>query len=181
MSNIDHFSALPPVPAFAVTSTSLKDGEALALPQWSGRLGVPGGQDRSPQLSWSDAPEGTKSYAITAYDVDAPTGSGFWHWAVANIPPDVTELAEGAGDLSGPGLPAGAIQLPNDARDARFVGAAPPPGHGPHRLVITVHALDVENIGIPPEGTPAYLGFLMSGHTLGRATIVGTAEIQSAG
>ena len=76
-------------------------------------------------------------------------------------------------------MPAGAIQLPNDARDARFVGAAPPPGHGPHRLVITVHALDVPDIGVPEDGTPAYLGFLMSGHTLGRATIVATAEISA--
>jgi Raf kinase inhibitor-like YbhB/YbcL family protein len=178
MSGTDHFSTLPPVPHFTVTSTSVKDGEPLALPQWSGRMGVPGGQDRSPHLSWSDAPEGTKSYAVTVYDVDAPTGSGFWHWAVADIPAEVTELAEG---VDGAELPAGAIQLPNDARDARFVGAVPPPGHGPHRLVITVHALDVETIGIPAEGTPAYLGYLMSGHTLGRATIVATAEAPGAG
>ena len=181
MSDTDHFSALPPVPRFTVTSSSVKDGEALALAQWSGRLGIPGGADLSPHLNWSDAPEGTKSYAITVYDIDAPTGSGFWHWAVANIPADVTELPEGIGELEGSGLPDGAIQLPNDAREARFVGAVPPPEHGPHRLVITVHALDVEDIGIPAEGTPAYLGFLMSGHTLGRATIVGIAESPSAG
>jgi Raf kinase inhibitor-like YbhB/YbcL family protein len=181
MSITDHFSTLPPVPTFNLTSTSVKDGEPLPLGQWSGRMGVAGGEDRSPQLSWAGAPRGTKSYAVTVYDLDAPTGSGFWHWAVANIPADVNDLAEGAGNMDGVGLPTVAVQVPNDAREARFVGAVPPPGHGPHHLTITVHALDVEDIGIPAEGTPAYLGFLMSGHTLGRATIHATAETPSAG
>jgi Raf kinase inhibitor-like YbhB/YbcL family protein len=133
----------------------------------SGAFGVPGGKDLSPQLSWSGAPEGTKSYAVTVYDPDAPTGSGFWHWAVADIPAAVTELAEGAGDDIGSGLPESAFQLPNDARAARYIGGAPPAGHGPHRYVIVVHALDTEAIGVPADGTPAYLGFTMSGHTLG--------------
>jgi len=103
--------------------------------------------------------------------------SGFWHWAVANIPATVTELPEGAGDDTGSGLPAGAYQLPGDARAARFVGAAPPAGHGEHRYFITVHALDVEDIGVPAEGTPAFLGFNMASHILGRATLVATGEI----
>jgi Raf kinase inhibitor-like YbhB/YbcL family protein len=110
------------------------------------------------------------------YDPDAPTGSGFWHWAVANIPATVGGLPEGAGDDTGSGLPAGAFQLPNDARAARFVGAAPPAGHGPHRYVIVVHALDVEAVPVPADGTPAYLGFSMFGHTLGRAVLTATAE-----
>ncbi|GAB2586538.1 hypothetical protein Aab01nite_51440 [Paractinoplanes abujensis] len=161
------FERLPEVPAFTLTSTSVKDGEPLTAAQLSG-------QDRSPQLSWSGAPDGTTSYAVTVYDPDAPTGSGFWHWAVANLPASVTSLAEGVQDL-----PAPAYQLPNDARLAQFIGAAPPAGHGPHRYFITVHALDVEDIGVPADATPAILGFTMAGHILGRATIVGTAETVS--
>ncbi|MBL7255704.1 YbhB/YbcL family Raf kinase inhibitor-like protein [Paractinoplanes lichenicola] len=158
------FARLPEVPAFTLTSTSVKDGEPLAPAQLSG-------QDKSPQLSWSGAPEATKSYAVTVYDPDAPTGSGFWHWAVANLPAAVTSLDEGVQEL-----PAPAYQLPNDARLAQFVGAAPPAGHGAHRYFITVHALDVEDIGVPADATPAILGFTMAGHILGRATIVATAE-----
>ncbi|QFU93851.1 YbhB/YbcL family Raf kinase inhibitor-like protein [Amycolatopsis sp. YIM 10] len=149
----DPFARLPEVPGFTVTSTT----EAF-----------PGG-DTSPQLSWSGAPMGTKSYAVTMYDPDAPTMSGFWHWAVANIPATVTSITEGT-------VPEPAIELPNDARVAGFAGAAPPAGHGPHRYFLTVHALDVEDIGVPADGTPAMLGFAMSSHTLGRATLIGTAE-----
>ena len=105
----------------------------------------------SPQLSWRGAPTGTKSYAVTVYDPDAPTGSGFWHWAVANIPATTTSLPEGAGDDAGVDLPAGAFQLPNDTRLPRYIGAA-------------------------ADATPALLGFTIAGHILGRATLVATAE-----
>ncbi|MGP4101185.1 YbhB/YbcL family Raf kinase inhibitor-like protein [Nonomuraea sp. KM90] len=174
MSINNPFARLPEVPSFTVTSTTLADGAPWPAEQMSG--GVPGGKDVSPQLSWSGAPEGTKSYAVTVYDPDAPTGSGFWHWAVAGIPATVTELPEGAGDETGSGLPEGAYQLPNDARMARFIGAAPPAGHGPHRYFVVVHALDVETIGVPAEATPAYLGFTIAGHILGRAVLTATAE-----
>jgi Raf kinase inhibitor-like YbhB/YbcL family protein len=179
MSN-DPFARLPQVPSFTLTSTTVRDGEVLPAAQMSGMFGVPGGADSSPQLSWSGAPEGTQSYAVTVYDPDAPTQSGFWHWAVANIPADVTDLPEGAGDDTGKELPAGAYQLRNDGGQARFIGAAPPAGHGAHRYFITVHALDVADIGVPAEGTPAYLGFNIASHILGRATIVATAEIPAA-
>jgi Raf kinase inhibitor-like YbhB/YbcL family protein len=177
MSANDHFARLPGAATFTVTSTSVADGAAWAAEQFSGAFGVPGGKDVSPQLSWSGAPEGTKSYAVTVYDPDAPTGSGFWHWAVADIPAGVTELPEGAGDDTGSGLPEGAFQLPNDARAARFIGAAPPSGHGVHRYFIVVHALDVESIGVPSEATPAFLGFNIASHILGRAVLTATAEI----
>ncbi len=170
------FSRLPGVPRFTLTSANLIDGQPLAPAQLSGIFGLPGGQDASPQLSWAGAPEGTKSYAVSVYDADAPTGSGFWHWAVANIPAVVTSIREGAGDDAGSGLPEAALQLPNDARAARFIGGAPPAGHGPHRYFITVTALDVDNIGISTEATPANLGFMMAGHAIGRAWLVGTAE-----
>lgn len=177
MNDNDPFAQLPDVPSFTVTSTTLEDGGTVPAAQMSGIVGVPGGKDISPQLSWRGAPEGTKSYAVTVYDPDAPTGSGFWHWAVADIPAHTTQLGEGAGDDSGAGLPTGAFQLPNDARLARFVGAAPPPGHGPHRYFVVVHALDVDHIGVPADGTPAYLGFTMASHLLARAVLTVTAEI----
>ncbi|MEU5847210.1 YbhB/YbcL family Raf kinase inhibitor-like protein [Saccharopolyspora shandongensis] len=175
------YARLPEVPSFTVTSTSVQDGRPLQAAQLSGMFGVPGGGDVSPQLSWSGAPLGTKSYAVTVYDPDAPTMSGFWHWAVANIPATVTSLPEGAGDDAGSGLPGPAFQLPNDARATRFVGGAPPAGHGRHRYLITVHALDVEDIAVPADSTPAFLVFTMASHTLGRATLIGTAETPGAG
>jgi Raf kinase inhibitor-like YbhB/YbcL family protein len=176
MTGNDPFERLPEVPSFTVTSASLQDGQALPPAQLSGMFGVPGGRDASPQLSWSGAPDGTKSYAVTVYDPDAPTMSGFWHWAVANIPATVSSLPEGAGDDSGSGLPETAIQLPNDARATRFIGGAPPAGHGPHRYFITVHALDTEDIGVSADSTPAFLGFTMTSHILARATLTGMAE-----
>lgn len=174
MTANDPFARLPEVVSFTVTSKNITDGAPLPPEQLSS--GVPGGKDLSPQLSWHGAPEGTRSYAVTVYDPDAPTGSGFWHWVVADIPATVTELPEGAGDDTGSGLPEGAFQLPNDARVTRFLGAAPPAGHGRHRYFVVVHALDVESVGVPADVTPALLGFTMSAHVLGRAVLVATAE-----
>src|SRR5689334_2080867 len=146
MTANDPFAGLPEVPSFTVTSTTLTEGGGTPPAQMSGIFGVPGGEDVSPQLSWSGAPEGTKSYAVTVYDPDAPTGSGFWHWAVANLPGTVTELPAGVGD--GSSLPGDAITLRNDAGLRRFVGAAPPPGHGHHRYIVAVHALQVEKLDV---------------------------------
>jgi Raf kinase inhibitor-like YbhB/YbcL family protein len=166
----DPYDFLPQVPGFAVTSSDVTDGEPLSRPQVSGVMGA-GGEDRSPQLSWSGFPEGTRSFAVTVYDPDAPTLSGFWHWAVANIPASVTELPSGASDG---GLPEGAVQLRNDAGFAGFVGAAPPPGHGVHRYLVAVHAVDVAQLEVTPDAPPAQLGFHLFSHTLGRAVLVGT-------
>src|SRR5437867_13353580 len=163
------------VPSFALTSTDLRAGQKLARPQVSGLMGA-GGEDVSPQLSWSGFPAETTSFAVTVYDPDAPTASGFWHWAVVDIPANVTELPTGAGDDKGSGLPDGAFQLRNDAGLTRFVGAAPPPGHGRHRYFIVVHAVDVDSLGIPEGASPAFLGFNLLGHTLARATLVGWYE-----
>jgi Raf kinase inhibitor-like YbhB/YbcL family protein len=166
------YENLPKVASFRVTSTDIRDGEKLALPQVSGIFGA-GGEDVSPQLAWSGFPEGTKSFVVTMYDPDAPTASGFWHWAVVDIPAHVTELARGAGDKEdGSGLPAGAFQLRNDGGMRRFVGAAPPVGHGRHRYFTVVHAVDVESLGISSDATPAFLGFNLFFHTLGRGMIV---------
>jgi Raf kinase inhibitor-like YbhB/YbcL family protein len=166
------YELLPEVASFEVISNDVREGEKLSLPQVSGIFGA-GGEDISPQISWSGFPENTKSFAVTVYDPDAPTASGFWHWAVVDIPAHVTELARGAGDnADGSGLPSGAFQLRNDGGAARFIGAAPPVGHGKHRYFIVVHAVDVESLGIGKDATPAFLGFNLFFHTLGRATIV---------
>src|SRR3954451_6463409 len=130
MSGNDPFERLPEVPGFTVRSASAENGKPFAPPQLSGMLGMPGGQDSSPQLSWTGAPAGTRGYAVTMYDPDLLTGSGFWHWAVANIPADTTSLPEGAGADGGPGLPREAVTLPNDLGSARYLGSAPPPGDG---------------------------------------------------
>lgn len=172
------FYRMPQVATFDVKSSNIGEDRVLKREQMSTISGVEGGKDSSPELTWSDAPEGTKSFAVTMYDPDAPTGSGFWHWAVVNIPADITSLPTGAGDEGGAELPKGAMQLPNDARAARYIGAAPPVGDGPHRYYIVVHALDVEDIGVKAEDTPAFLGFNMLSHTLGRAVIEATAEVK---
>lgn len=166
------YDALPQVPSFTVTSADITEGQPLANDQVSGVFGA-GGKDISPQLSWSGFPEGTQSFAVTVYDPDAPTASGFWHWAVANIPASVTELDAGAGSEGGT-LPAGAVTLRNDGGFPGFVGAAPPQGHGPHRYFVVVHAVDVPELEVGPDAAPAYLGFNLFFHTLGRATLIGT-------
>ena len=169
------YDFLPQVPTFTCTSSDCADGEPLGMPQVSGVMGA-GGEDRSPQLTWSGFPEGTKSFAVTVYDPDAPTASGFWHWAVANIPASVTELPSGAGDKDAPQLPEGAVQLANDGGFAGYVGAAPPAGHGPHRYFVVVHAVDTDALDVDTDTRPAVLGFNLFFHTLGRATLVATYE-----
>jgi Raf kinase inhibitor-like YbhB/YbcL family protein len=169
--NHDPYADLPKAASFEVTSQDVKDGEKLSMAQVSGIFGA-GGEDVSPQLSWSGFPEGTKSFVVTVYDADAPTASGFWHWAVVDIPAGVTELASGAGDESGSKLPQGAFQLRNDGGVARYVGAAPPSGHGKHRYFTVVHAVDTESLGLSKHATPAFLGFNLFSHTLGRARLV---------
>jgi Raf kinase inhibitor-like YbhB/YbcL family protein len=169
-SRPDPYEALPHLPKLQVSSTDIRDGARLDPPYLSGIFGA-GGEDRSPQLSWSGAPEGTKSYVVTVYDPDAPTASGFWHWAVYDIPAAVTELPSGAGDDTGSGLPPGARTLSNDAGLRRFLGAAPPEGHGDHRYFFVVHALDVDSLDLPDGATPAFLGFNVFSHALARGAI----------
>lgn len=169
------YDALPQVPAFTLLSDDVADGQTLPPAQRSGIFGA-GGEDVSPHLSWSGFPAGTASFAVTVYDPDAPTASGFWHWAVIDIPAGVTELHTGAGAPGGEKLPQGALQLPNDAGLSQYLGAAPPAGHGVHHYYIAVHAVDVPSLGLPAKATPAFLGFNLFTHTLARAIIVATYE-----
>jgi Raf kinase inhibitor-like YbhB/YbcL family protein len=169
------YEKLPSAASFSLISNDLKEGEKLALPQVSGIFGA-GGQDISPHLAWSGFPAETRSFVVTLYDPLAPTVSGFWHWAVVNIPGDVTELPTGAGDDSGSGLPAGAFQLKNDARAARYIGAAPPAGFGKSRYIFAVLALEAQRLDIDKDATPAFLMFNLLSGTLGRAFLEGWYE-----
>jgi Raf kinase inhibitor-like YbhB/YbcL family protein len=171
----DPYGNLPAAATFSVTSTDLREGEKLAMSQVSGVFGA-GGQDISPQLSWSGFPAGTRSFVVTMCDPEAPTVCGFWHWTVVNLPSSVTQLPTGAGDESGSKLPAGAFHLKNDARTASYVGAGPPPGHGRHRYIFAVLALEAQRIEIDPEATPALLMFMLFHGTLGRALLEGWYE-----
>lgn len=169
------YENLPAAASFSLTSSDLREGGKLSMPQVSRIFGA-GGEDVSPQLSWSGFPPETRSFVVTMCDPEAPTVTGFWHWAVVNIPADVTELPGGAGDESGSGLPPGAFQLPNDARLKRYVGAGPPEGTGKHRYIFAVLALAAEKIDIDPESTPALLMFNLFNGTLGRALLEGWYE-----
>jgi Raf kinase inhibitor-like YbhB/YbcL family protein len=160
------------VPSFQLTSTSVTDGQPLPLAQLSKMLGVPGGQDVSPQLSWEGFPPGTESFVVSMYDPQAPTGSGFWHWVVAEIPAGTTSLPAGAGAPGGSHLPAGAFQLPGDAGTPQYIGGAPPAGSGVHEYYLTVTALSAATTGLDRNASAAYLGFTIAGLTVARATLV---------
>ena len=163
---------------FKLGSDDLKAGTFPAACILSAAYGFGcSGGNQSPQLAWQDPPDGTKSFVVTLYDPDAPTGSGFWHWVLFDIPAGVTELARGAGSGDQAGRPAGTKQGRNDVGGLGFVGAFPPPGHGPHRYVTAVHALDTDQLGPPDGATPAFVGFTLGGHTLARAVIVPTYEV----
>lgn len=163
--------ALRPVPPLSLTSPDFSAGAPLPRFAWSSERG---GEDRSPALRWSQPPAGTKSFAISCFDPDAPTGSGFWHWAAFDLPADVRELASGNGTTAA--LPSGAQVMPNEARSQRYIGAAPPAGTGVHRYFFVIDALDVEKLGLDGTETPGVLGFNRHFHTLARGVLVGTAD-----
>jgi Raf kinase inhibitor-like YbhB/YbcL family protein len=166
---------LPEVPTFLVSSPDFEDGGQLPTSARSGIAGA-GGDDRSPALNWEGAPAGTKSYVVSVYDPDAPTGSGFWHWAAYNIPASVTSLAADAGNPDAGLLPPGTVTLKNEFGLERFLGAAPPAGHGEHRYFFTVSALDVDTLDIQAGSTPAILGFMLRDHLIGRAQLMGVTH-----
>lgn len=152
---------------FVVVSQDVSDGGTLTQAQILNGFGCNGG-NISPELHWSGAPAAAKSFALTVYDPDAPTGSGWWHWVVFNIPASITQLPAGAGN--GTGLPAGAVQSRTDFGTPGYGGACPPPGM-PHRYVFTVHALDVERLELNPDSSAAMVGFMLGQHTLAKATL----------
>jgi Raf kinase inhibitor-like YbhB/YbcL family protein len=165
----DPYPLLPSVPSFTVTSTNVTDGQPLEDDQ------VAEHGNTSPQLSWTDVPEGTKSFTVTCFDPDAPTPSGFWHWVLVDLPADVTSLDAGAG-AEGATLPGGAFMCRNDGGAKAFMGAAPPAGDQVHRYFFVVHAVKEETLGVDSDASPAVVSFNLAFKTLGRAILHGTYQ-----
>jgi Raf kinase inhibitor-like YbhB/YbcL family protein len=153
--------------AFRLWSDDFRDGDTLPEAQVFNDMGHKGG-NVSPHLAWSDAPAGTKSFVVTLYDPDAPTGSGWWHWIVANIPASTSSLPRGCGSGQG-GLPRG-VQALNDFGTNQYGGAAPPPGT-PHRYIFSVHALKVDHIDVDERSSGAKVGFMTNMNRLASASL----------
>lgn len=166
----DPYAPLKDLPSFPLRSSDFENGGTFKEEQL-------GGNDVSPQLSWSDLPEGTKSIAITCFDPDAPTASGFWHWAVFNIPATVTELPSGAAnDGTLDSLGDAIVSLAGDSGLKGYYGPQPPEGHAPHRYLFAVHAVDTETLDVDPDASPTVLGFNLYFHSIARAIIWGWHE-----
>lgn len=157
--------------SFKVSSSDVGPHKPTASEFVFNGFGCTGG-NQSPELRWSGAPAGTKSFAVSVYDPDAPTGSGWWHWFVVNLPASTTALARGAGQADGSKLPEGARQINTDFGAPGYGGPCPPAGDKPHRYVVTVYALKVPKLDLPPNATAALAGFMVNANALGKARLV---------
>jgi Raf kinase inhibitor-like YbhB/YbcL family protein len=155
--------------AFRLQSPTVAQNSTLSNDQVYSGFGC-SGKNISPALSWSGAPSGTKSFAVTVFDPDAPTGSGWWHWVVYNIPPTATGLPAGAGNPDGK-LPAGALQGHTDFGTPGFGGACPPAGDKPHRYIFSVYALKTDRIDVPDEASAAMVGYMIHANSLAKASV----------
>ncbi|MGO1509500.1 MAG: YbhB/YbcL family Raf kinase inhibitor-like protein [Actinomycetaceae bacterium] len=163
------YDKLPAVPDFTVTSTDVTDGQPMD-DRFSG-----GGENVSPQLTWSGFPAETRSFLVSCFDPDAPTPAGFWHWTVVDLDSSVTELPTGTGE-SDLMLPGAAFHVRNDGGEQSYAGAAPPPGDRPHRYVFAVHALDVDTLEVEEDATPTAVAFQAVFHTIARGLITPTYQ-----
>jgi len=158
-----------------ISSSSFKDGDYLPMDHVLSAdfgFGCAGG-NKSPHLKWDGVPAGTKSFAVTCFDPDAPTGSGFWHWVVVNIPAEVTELALDAGNAASGKLPGGALQVRTDFGKPGYGGPCPPPNDHPHRYVFTVHAVGADALPVTADTSAAVVGFNLHFQSLATATLMG--------
>ena len=158
---------------FRLTSSTLTEGEPMLDEQVLDSFGCTG-RNQSPDLRWMRAPSGTKSFVVTLYDPDAPTGSGWWHWVVFDIPPGVSELVRSAGDPSKNLLPAGCRQGRTDFGPPGYGGPCPPAGDPPHHYLFTVYALDIDKLEVGEAASPAMIGFAMHRHILAKAVLAVT-------
>lgn len=156
--------------ALELSSKDISQGKFMSQEHEFNGFGC-SGNDKSPHLKWSNIPAGTKSFAITAYDPDAPTGSGWWHWQIVDIPVSITELPSGAGNTKSDQTPKGSFQVTNDYGISGFGGACPPKGHGIHRYQFTVHALAVESLSLPKNASGALAGYMIKANSLASSTI----------
>lgn len=166
------FSSVGAASALTLTSPDIKPGATISDEQVFNSFGCTG-KNVSPALSWSGAPKNTKSFALSVYDPDAPTGSGFWHWVVFNIPVDVSSLDKGAGDPKGPAAPKGAVQSRTDFGVPGYGGPCPPKGDKPHHYIFTLFAVDTDKIDADENSSAAVVGFNLHFHTLAKATLIG--------
>lgn len=166
------FAVLPGAIAgeFTLSSPHLNDGGPMAKQQVFNGFGCTG-SNVSPALHWDRPPAGTKSFAVTCYDPDAPTGSGWWHWVVFNLGPDVRALPENSGDPAGSAAPAGCIQSMTDFGKTGYGGACPPQGDSAHHYIFTVYALDVESLPLEASAPAAMVGFYIHQHAIDKAVI----------
>lgn len=155
---------------FSVSSPQLVPGGRLGDAQVLQGFGCDGG-NLSPKLSWENSPEDTGSYAVTVYDPDAPTGSGWWHWVIFNIPAGVTSLPEGAGTQSSGLAPKASVQSRTDFGTPGYGGGCPPEGDLDHRYVFTVHALDTPHLDLDAQASGAMVGFFIHRHTIAKASL----------
>jgi Raf kinase inhibitor-like YbhB/YbcL family protein len=155
------------LPALTLSSETFADGGVIPL---SAASAWAGGSDVSPDLSWTGAPANTQSFAVTCFDPDAPTGVGFWHWTLVNIPASVTSLPAGASKNPPPAT----LQGHTDYGSSGYGGPCPPEGDPPHRYLFKVYALDIPSVpGFGESGTGAFLTFSLRGHILAQGTYTG--------
>ncbi len=158
---------------FKLASPEIKQDGMIAEEQVFNGFGC-SGKNVSPALSWSGAPQGTKSFALLVHDPDAPTGgAGWWHWLVVNIPASATELKKDAGKADGSSLPQGAEQIATDFGGPGWGGPCPPAGDKPHRYNFTLHALKVEKLDLPKGANASLTGFMVNANSIGKATLTG--------
>ncbi len=170
----DPYAKLPQVASFTVSSADVADGQPMAA-TFAYDGAADGAQNRSPQLAWEGFPDETKSFVVTCFDPDAPTPSGFWHWALVDLPVDTTSLPQGAG-TTGASLPGSAFHVRNDWSSKDYGGAFPPDGDRPHRYYFVVHAVDVDTLGVDDDASAAVVSFNLVFHTLARAQLVPTFQ-----